>query len=90
MHPSDEAILRFEKRLRQEVRRFGEGLRRHLTPDTAAAGANPYSIEAWKALAAEDARLRRRARSGDPGYDLNRHIAVRRLMALRAVPAMPF
>lgn len=85
-----DALLLFEQRLRQEVDRFGEGLRHHLAeravPDFSRSGP-PESGERLRGLAAEDARLRRMARRGSLAYDLDRHIAIRRLIALLGAPS---
>ncbi|RIY01270.1 hypothetical protein D3218_07825 [Aureimonas flava] len=71
---------------------FADGLRRHLgaAPSVDASGVEARERpERLAALLAEDGRLRRAARRNAPSYDLNRHIAVRRLIALGGVAARP-
>lgn len=86
MPQTDTALLRFEKCLRASVDRFTAGLRDHLRPqlhDTAGPGSGPGWLDV---LLAEEGRLRRKARRNAPCYDLNRHIAVRRLIATATSP----
>ncbi len=76
MPSSDDALTRFERRLAQAVADFAAGLERTIGPlGDGNTGRN------LAALRAEEARLRRKARRNAPCYDINRHIAVCRLIA---------
>lgn len=94
------AIQRFEAALLDAVAAFGDRLQRSADPvrrsaesllarlgfDLPAPGA-PLPAPALEALRRENERLRRAAARGDARYDLNRHIAVNRL--LRTESAAP-
>ncbi|MBB3949309.1 hypothetical protein [Aureimonas jatrophae] len=90
--PASPALHAFEAALAEAVAAFGDRLQRSTDPIRRSAesllgrlgfeGARfPLPDAARTALTRENERLRRAALRGDARYDLNRHIAVRRLLA---------
>lgn len=84
----DDALARFERRLAQAAAAFAKALELHTLPPPQTAGC--AGLGGWEgdpsAIRVEDARLRRKARRNDPTYDLNRHIAIHRLLARMGAP----
>ncbi|WP_062012346.1 hypothetical protein [Aureimonas sp. AU4] len=90
--PASTALHAFETALVEAVAAFGDRLQRSADPIRRSSesllarlgfeGARlPLPEPAREALRRENERLRRAALRGDARYDLNRHIAVRRLLA---------
>lgn len=87
MPGTDDPILRFERHLREAVEDFAKRLWHHVGGALPHRGIIGSTVSGMEALLVEEGRLRRQARRDAPCYDLNRHIAVRRLIA--KAEAMP-